>query len=171
MARRSKYPLPLLLRTAAAWVITLLLFFPLGWLALMAFKTELQAISVPPLLARTALAAMQPASAPVPAQAAGPAQGPAAAASNEGRACWELRWLDETILCTMAPTTAPQSGALPSAALPSGANRAAMASTPSAPDARLGGVRSSACSLLVSRERPGQPARLKAGGPSAWAAV
>ena len=49
MARRSKYPLPLLLRTAAAWVITLLLFFPLGWLGLMAFKTELQAISVPPL--------------------------------------------------------------------------------------------------------------------------
>jgi sorbitol/mannitol transport system permease protein len=49
MARRSKYHLPLLLRTAAAWVITLLLFFPLGWLALMAFKTELQAISVPPL--------------------------------------------------------------------------------------------------------------------------
>ena len=49
MARRSKYPLPLLVRTAAAWVITLLLFFPLGWLALMAFKTELQAISVPPL--------------------------------------------------------------------------------------------------------------------------
>ena len=49
MARRSPYPLPLLLRTAAAWVITLLLFFPLGWLALMAFKTELQAISVPPL--------------------------------------------------------------------------------------------------------------------------
>ena len=49
MARRPKYPLPLLLRTAAAWVITLLLFFPLGWLALMAFKTELQAISVPPL--------------------------------------------------------------------------------------------------------------------------
>jgi len=49
MARRSKYPLPLLMRTAAAWVITLLLFFPLGWLALMAFKTELQAISVPPL--------------------------------------------------------------------------------------------------------------------------
>ena len=49
MARRSKYPLPLLVRTAAAWAITLLLFFPLGWLGLMAFKTELQAISVPPL--------------------------------------------------------------------------------------------------------------------------
>jgi sorbitol/mannitol transport system permease protein len=32
-----------------AWFFTLLLFFPLGWLVLMAFKTELQAISVPPL--------------------------------------------------------------------------------------------------------------------------
>lgn len=40
----------LLLRTAAAWSITLLLFFPLGWLLLTAFKTELQAIQVPPLL-------------------------------------------------------------------------------------------------------------------------
>jgi sorbitol/mannitol transport system permease protein len=41
---------PLLaLRTCVAWFFTLLLFFPLGWLALMAFKTELQAISVPPL--------------------------------------------------------------------------------------------------------------------------
>lgn len=49
MARRSQYPLPLILRTAAAWAITLLLFFPLGWLVLTAFKTELQAISVPPL--------------------------------------------------------------------------------------------------------------------------
>lgn len=36
-------------RTIAAWAITLLLFFPLGWLALTAFKTELQAIAVPPL--------------------------------------------------------------------------------------------------------------------------
>src|SRR5260221_4907554 len=40
----------LILRTIAAWVVTLLLFFPLGWLVLTAFKTELQAISVPPLL-------------------------------------------------------------------------------------------------------------------------
>ena len=41
---------PLLaLRTCVAWLVTLLLFFPLGWLTLMAFKTELQAISVPPL--------------------------------------------------------------------------------------------------------------------------
>jgi sorbitol/mannitol transport system permease protein len=36
-------------RTAAAWLVTLLLFFPLGWLILTAFKTELQAINVPPL--------------------------------------------------------------------------------------------------------------------------
>jgi sorbitol/mannitol transport system permease protein len=38
------------LRTCAAWGITLVLFFPLGWLVLTSFKTELQAISVPPLL-------------------------------------------------------------------------------------------------------------------------
>jgi sorbitol/mannitol transport system permease protein len=41
------------LRTIAAWGITLFLFFPLGWLLLTAFKTELQAISVPPLLVFT----------------------------------------------------------------------------------------------------------------------
>ena len=40
----------LVLRTIAAWLVTLLLFFPLGWLVLTSFKTELQAISVPPLL-------------------------------------------------------------------------------------------------------------------------
>jgi sorbitol/mannitol transport system permease protein len=40
----------LLLRTAAAWLVALLLVFPLLWLALTAFKTELQAISVPPLI-------------------------------------------------------------------------------------------------------------------------
>ena len=38
------------LRTILAWGVALLLFFPLGWLVLTAFKTELQAISVPPLL-------------------------------------------------------------------------------------------------------------------------
>ena len=38
------------LRTLVAWGVTLLLFFPLGWLVLTAFKTELQAISVPPQL-------------------------------------------------------------------------------------------------------------------------
>ena len=37
------------LRTLAAWAVALLLFFPLGWLFLTAFKTELQAIHVPPL--------------------------------------------------------------------------------------------------------------------------
>ncbi len=41
--------LALALRTAAAWVATLVIVFPLLWLALTAFKTELQAISVPPL--------------------------------------------------------------------------------------------------------------------------
>ncbi len=50
MAQRSKYPPALIARTVAAWAVTLLLFFPLGWLMLTAFKTELQAISVPPLL-------------------------------------------------------------------------------------------------------------------------
>ena len=50
MARHSTYTPALLLRTAVAWLLTLLLFFPLGWLVLTAFKTELQAISVPPLL-------------------------------------------------------------------------------------------------------------------------
>lgn len=38
------------LRTLAAWAVALLLFFPLGWLVLTSFKTELQAISVPPLV-------------------------------------------------------------------------------------------------------------------------
>lgn len=37
-------------RTLAAWFVTLLLFFPLGWLILTAFKTELQAIAVPALV-------------------------------------------------------------------------------------------------------------------------
>ena len=46
--RRQAFPLALLLRTVAAWAITLLLFFPLLFLFLTAFKTELQAIAVPP---------------------------------------------------------------------------------------------------------------------------
>jgi sorbitol/mannitol transport system permease protein len=49
-SKRSKYPPALIARTVAAWAVTLVLFFPLGWLILTAFKTELQAISVPPLL-------------------------------------------------------------------------------------------------------------------------
>ncbi len=42
--------LVLTLRTVAAWLVTLLLVFPLIWLVLTAFKTELQAIAVPPEL-------------------------------------------------------------------------------------------------------------------------
>ena len=49
-ARKQPFPLALILRTLAAWASALLLFFPLGWLVLTAFKTELQAISQPPLL-------------------------------------------------------------------------------------------------------------------------
>ncbi|MBF9265500.1 carbohydrate ABC transporter permease [Paracidovorax cattleyae] len=39
----------LAIRTLAAWSAALLLFFPIAWLFLTAFKTELQAIHVPPL--------------------------------------------------------------------------------------------------------------------------
>jgi sorbitol/mannitol transport system permease protein len=45
--------LPLVIRSIAAWAVTLLIFFPLFWLFLTSFKTELQAISVPPLLTFT----------------------------------------------------------------------------------------------------------------------
>lgn len=41
--------LALAVRTVATWGAALLLFFPLAWLFLTAFKTELQAIHVPPL--------------------------------------------------------------------------------------------------------------------------
>jgi len=46
---QSESTLALGLRTLGAWAVTLLLFFPLGWLVLTSFKTELQAIHVPPL--------------------------------------------------------------------------------------------------------------------------
>ncbi|KXU37727.1 sugar ABC transporter permease [Cephaloticoccus primus] len=39
------------LRALSAWVLAALLFFPLAWLFLTAFKTELQAIADPPLVA------------------------------------------------------------------------------------------------------------------------
>lgn len=48
--RRPYFTPALLLRSVLAWLIALLLFFPLGWLALTAFKTELQAIAIPPLV-------------------------------------------------------------------------------------------------------------------------
>ncbi len=49
-APKQPVSLRLVVRTLIAWAVTLQLFFPLGWLILTAFKTELQAISVPPLL-------------------------------------------------------------------------------------------------------------------------
>ena len=48
--KNKKVQLSNIVRVTAAWLMTLLLFFPLGWLFLTAFKTELQAISVPPLV-------------------------------------------------------------------------------------------------------------------------
>jgi len=50
MTHAKSFPWLHWLRTVVAWLVTLLLFFPLGWLVLTAFKTELQAISVPPLV-------------------------------------------------------------------------------------------------------------------------
>ena len=50
MPRPTSFSPALMLRTLVAWGVTLLLFVPLGWLALTAFKTEMQAIAVPPLL-------------------------------------------------------------------------------------------------------------------------
>ena len=41
---------PLILRTVAAWLATLLIVFPLIWLVITAFKTEQQAIAIPPEL-------------------------------------------------------------------------------------------------------------------------
>ena len=40
----------LIIRTLAAWLVTLLIVFPLIWLVLTAFKTEQQAIAIPPQL-------------------------------------------------------------------------------------------------------------------------
>jgi len=45
----KKPPFPWI-RTVSAWGVSLLLFFPLLWLGLTAFKTEMQAIAVPPQL-------------------------------------------------------------------------------------------------------------------------
>ncbi len=48
-----KYSPALIIRTFAAWALALLLFFPIAWLALTAFKTELQAINIPALVVFT----------------------------------------------------------------------------------------------------------------------
>ncbi len=50
MTQQKVFPWLHWLRTVSAWAVTLVLFFPLGWLVLTSFKTELQAISVPPLV-------------------------------------------------------------------------------------------------------------------------
>ena len=50
MTQLQKNLLLQIVRTIASWGVALFLFFPLGWLVLTSFKTELQAISVPPLL-------------------------------------------------------------------------------------------------------------------------
>jgi sorbitol/mannitol transport system permease protein len=50
MTQHKNFPWLYWLRTLSAWAVTFVLFFPLGWLVLTAFKTELQAISVPPLV-------------------------------------------------------------------------------------------------------------------------
>jgi sorbitol/mannitol transport system permease protein len=47
---RSRLTPTLIARTVLAWAVALLLFFPLAFLFLTAFKTELQAIAVPPEL-------------------------------------------------------------------------------------------------------------------------
>lgn len=47
VSRSTAYKLALLGRAALAWLLALLLFFPIFWLGLTAFKTELQAIAVP----------------------------------------------------------------------------------------------------------------------------
>lgn len=49
MNTKKKWTPSLIIRTAAAWGIALLLFFPLIFMGVTAFKTELQAIAVPSL--------------------------------------------------------------------------------------------------------------------------
>src|SRR5210317_58839 len=49
MNTKSKWTPSLIVRTTAAWGIALLLFFPLIFMGVTAFKTELQAIAVPSL--------------------------------------------------------------------------------------------------------------------------
>ena len=47
VSRSTAFKLALLGRAGLAWLLALLLFFPIFWLGLTAFKTELQAIAVP----------------------------------------------------------------------------------------------------------------------------
>ena len=50
-AQKTKWPASLIIRTIAAWGIALVLFFPLIFMGITAFKTELQAIAVPSIWA------------------------------------------------------------------------------------------------------------------------
>src|SRR6516165_957157 len=47
MARRTK-PSSTLISTIAAWIVGFLIFFPILWMILTSFKTELEAFSTPP---------------------------------------------------------------------------------------------------------------------------
>ena len=49
MGYRSAKLLKHNLTVLSAWIFALLFFFPIFWMVLTSFKTELQAISVPPL--------------------------------------------------------------------------------------------------------------------------
>jgi sorbitol/mannitol transport system permease protein len=49
VVRRKRFDWALTIRASAAWIVTLLLVFPIVFLAMTAFKTELQAIHVPTL--------------------------------------------------------------------------------------------------------------------------
>jgi sorbitol/mannitol transport system permease protein len=49
VVRRKRFDWALAIRASAAWIVTLLLVFPIVFLAMTAFKTELQAIHVPTL--------------------------------------------------------------------------------------------------------------------------
>jgi len=51
MNTKKRWPLSLVIRSVAAWSIALLLFFPLIFMGVTAFKTELQAIAVPSIWA------------------------------------------------------------------------------------------------------------------------
>ena len=51
MNSKKRWPLSLVIRSVAAWSIALLLFFPLIFMGVTAFKTELQAIAVPSIWA------------------------------------------------------------------------------------------------------------------------
>ncbi|BBM89303.1 carbohydrate ABC transporter permease [Spirochaetota bacterium] len=47
---RSEKRVKLIIRAVSAWILAVLIFFPILWMTLTSFKTELQAISIPPLL-------------------------------------------------------------------------------------------------------------------------